>query len=182
MSSPSRASHRYHLLKGALFALLAGNTAIYLFAGTRSEALDSVAWLTLLVSFELETRRREWFRGRWSTIALRGARLLAAVALAGAAVGYVRGKEWLDAINIGLWIGVVALLEFEVRHPDGVMRHRGRFMAVTTVLYAGLVGLVLAWLLRGEWFDAYDATLWLVAFATLEMGLLGQFGNNRAVT
>jgi hypothetical protein len=169
-------------LKGALFALLAGNTAVYLVAGTRSEALDSVAWLTLLVSFELETGRREWFRGRWSTIALRGARLLAAAALAVAAVGYVRGKEWLDAINVGLWIGVVALLEFEVRRPDAVMRHRGGFLAVTTALYAGLVGLVLAWLLRGEWFDAYDAALWLAAFATLEMDLLGQFRNGRSAT
>jgi hypothetical protein len=108
--------------------------------------------------------------------------LLAAAALAAAAAGYVRGKEWLDAINIGLWIGVVALLEIEVRRPDAVMRYRGGFLAVTTVLYAGLVGLVLAWLLRGEWFDAYDAALWLAAFATLEMDLLGQFRNGRSAT
>ena len=62
------------------------------------------------------------------------------------------------------------------------MRHRGRFIAATTVLYAGLLGLVLAWLLRGEWFAAYDAALWLVAFATLEMDLLSQFRNGRAAT
>ena len=48
--------------------------------------------------------------------------------------------------------------------------------------YAGLLGLVLAWLLRGEWFDAYDAALWLAALATLEMGLLGQYRNGRAAT
>jgi len=172
----------YLWFKAAIIALLAVNTAVFLASGTLSEALDSLAWLTLLVSFELETGRREWFRGRWRTIALRGARLLAAAMLAAAAAGYVRGKEWLDAINIGLWIGVVALLEFEVRRPDAAMRHRGRFLAVTTVLYAGLVGLALTWLLRGEWFDAYDAALWLAAFATLEMDLLGQFRNDRTAT
>lgn len=182
MSFTGTAPRGYLVLKGALFALLAGNTAVYLIAGTRSEALDSLSWLVLLVSFELETERRELFRNRWSRIALRGARLLAAVALAAAAIGYFRTREWLDAINIGLWIGVVALLELEVRRPEAAMRHRGGFMAATTLLYAGLVSLVLAWLLRGEWFDAYDAALWLAAFATLEMGLLGQIGNGRAAT
>ncbi len=170
------------MLKGALLALLAGNSAVYLISGTLSEALDSLAWLVLLVSFALETGRRELLRGRWSRIALRGARLLAAAALAAAAIGYFRGKEWLDVINVGLWMGVVALLEFEVRRPDAVMRHRGRFIAAATVLYSGLLGLVLAWLLRGEWFAAYDAALWVAAFATLEMGLLSQFRNGRAAT
>ena len=32
---------------------------------------------------------------------------------------------------------------------------------------------VAAWLWRGEWFEAYDAALWLIAFATLEMDVLG---------
>jgi hypothetical protein len=27
----------------------------------------------------------------------------------------------------------------------------------------------LLWAWRGEWFDAYDALLWLVAFAAIEM-------------
>lgn len=165
-----------------MFALLTGNTAVYLISGTLSEALDSLAWLVVLVSFELETGCGDLFHGRRSRIALRGARLLAAAALATAAIGYVRGTEWLDAINIGLWIGVVTLLEFEVRRPDAVMRHRGGFVAATSVLYASLLGLVLAWLLRGQWFDAYDAALWLVAFATLEMGLLSHFRNGRAAT
>ena len=182
-TSPAARGYRgYLVFKGALFALLAGNTAVYLFAGTRSEDLDSLSWLVLLVSFELESERPELFRKRWSTITLRGARLLAAAALVAAAIGYFRTKEWLDATNIGLWIGVVSLLELEVRRPGAVMRHRGGFMAATTVLYTGLVGLVLTWLLRGEWFDAYDGALWLVAFATLEMDLLGQIRNGRAAT
>jgi hypothetical protein len=31
---------------------------------------------------------------------------------------------------------------------------------------------VFAWAWRKEWFDAYDAALWLLAFATIEMNVL----------
>jgi len=41
------------------------------------------------------------------------------------------------------------------------------------------LALVAAWLWRGDWFDAYDAALWLVAFATLEMDLLSFIGKGR---
>jgi hypothetical protein len=41
--------------KAAVFALLALNTGIFLRSGTFSEGLDSIAWLTLLALFELET-------------------------------------------------------------------------------------------------------------------------------
>jgi len=180
--SANQVPRRYLLLKGALLAFLAGNTAVYLISGTVSQALDSVAWLALLVSFELETVKPDRYRAHQTAIALRGVRLLAAIALAAAEVGYVRDKEWLDATNVGLWIAVVGLLEFEVRRPDIVIRRRSGFLAAAAVLYAGLAGLVLAWLLRGEWFDAYDAALWLVAFATLDMELIGQFSNGHSAT
>lgn len=41
--------------KAAVIGLLVLNTAVYVSAGTASEALDSAAWLILLASFELET-------------------------------------------------------------------------------------------------------------------------------
>lgn len=162
------------LLKVALLALLTGNTARYLLLGTLSEALDSLAWLVLLFSFEAETGLRHRFGGRGTMVALRGTRLLAAAALIVAEMGYVRGREWLDAVNVGLWIAVVGMLEFQVRHPDAVRRASRGFAAAAAALYTGLGGLVAAWLLRGEWFDAYDAALWLAAFAFLELDLLGR--------
>ena len=67
---------------------------------------------------------------------------------------------------------MVALLEFEIRRPAAVAVHRVRFMAAAAALYSGLGALVLVWLWRGEWFDAYDAALWLVAFATIELKVL----------
>lgn len=161
----------YTWFKAAVFALLVCNTAIYLSAGTASEALDAAAWLVLLVSFALETGGGRRFRETSGATILRGVRLCAALAVLAAAIGYIRGEEWLDAINVGLWVTVVALLEFEIRCPHAVAAHRARFTAVATLLYSGLGVVVVVWAGRGEWFDAYDALLWLVAFATIEIDL-----------
>jgi len=158
----------YPWLKAAVFALLACNTAVYVVSGTLSEALDSAAWLALLASFELETG----FSGRFSegraTVVLRSVRLAAAAAILAAAIGYARGNDWLDAINLGLWIAVVVLLEFDVRAAQA----RLWLTAITFVLYTGLAVLVMAWAWRGEWFDAYDALLWIIAFFTIEINVL----------
>ena len=162
---------RYTWFKAAVFALLVCNTVLFLSAGSTSEALDAAAWLVLLASFEFETGFGGRFREASAAAILRGVRLCAALAILAAAIGYIRGQEWLDAINVGLWIAVVALLEFEIRRPHAVAAHRTWFAAVATLLYCGLGVTVLVWAGRGEWFDAYDALLWLVAFATIEIDL-----------
>lgn len=173
---PSTAPAPWHpCFKGAVFALLACNTAVYAIAGTVSEALDSIAWLLLLASFELETGLGGRFGIGGAATWLRTVRIGASAAILWAGAGYVRDREWLDALNTVLWIGVVALLEFEVRRPADAMRHRVRFQVGAVLLYAGLAGLVIAWLWQGDWFDAYDAALWLTAFMTIELGLLARF-------
>lgn len=169
----TRAETPWHAwLKAIVYVLLASNTAVYGVSGTLNEALDSVAWLILLASFEFETRPGSGPARRSSAALLRGVRLAAAATILGAAAGYVRDGEWLDVFNTGLWIAVVALLEFEVRYAGAVARHRPWFLAATAALFAGLGALAFTWLWRGEWFDAYDAALWLVAFATIEMNVL----------
>jgi hypothetical protein len=45
-------------------------------------------------------------------------------------------------------------------------------------LYSGLGVLVLAWVWRFSWFDAYDAALWLVAFAAIELALVRREGSS----
>ena len=145
---------------------------MYVTSGTFTQALDSVAWLTLLTLFGLETGLAGRFGQGRHAAAIRGARLAAVTAILAAAVGYVHEKELLDAINIGLWIAVVGLLEFQVRHAAAVAERRAWFATAAATLYSGLGALVLAWLWRGEWFDAYDGLLWLTAFAAIELDLL----------
>lgn len=159
--------------RAGVFALLVVNTGIYLASGTFSEGLDSIAWLVLLALFQLETGSGEALRARIPLAAVHGIRLTALAAVGAAAAGFLYNEEWLDAANSWLWIAVAALLEVEVRIPAAVAARRARFTAAAAVLYCGIAAVALVWLWRGDWFDAYDAALWMVAFATIEMNILG---------
>lgn len=163
--------------KPAIFALLAANAVIYATTGRASEGIDALAWFALLVLFEVEARSPRWTRGTRTAAALDLLRFSAAVAIAVAAFAFVREGAWLDAINAWLWIGVVAVLELEVRMPSLVTQHRMLFAAASVALYGALVIIALTWLALGAWFNAYDAALWIAAFVLIEMDLLRQ---NRA--
>ena len=69
----------YTVFRSAIFALLICNAAFYLYTGTLSEALDTVAWLALLILFELETGEFGVRPRIGASGAIRAARLLAAV-------------------------------------------------------------------------------------------------------
>jgi len=155
-----------------MLALLALNAGVYLDSGTLNEGIDSIAWLTLLALFQLESGFGRVLHALSVIAAVHGIRFAALAAVAAAAAGFVYNNDWLDAANSMLWIAVVVLLELEIRRPATVAVHRARFTAAAATLYSGLGALVLVWLWRGEWFDAYDATLWLVAFATIELKVL----------
>lgn len=165
----------YNWLKGAVFALLACNAAIFLVLGTFSTALDITAWLVLLALFELETGHGDRLHGKYVVVAVRATRLAAAAAVCVAAAGYLYEKAWLDAANSGLWIAVVVLLELEVRYPRAAEWRRVWFTVAMATLYSGLAALVLVWAWRREWLEAYDALLWLIAFAAIEINVLQVF-------
>ena len=156
----------------AVFALLACNTAYYVYAGTLGKGLDAAGWFVLLLLYTLEAGGAAPLRTPRAARALRTVRLSAAAAVCAAAIAYVIERDSLDAINSGLWIAVVVLLEAEVRHPREVARYRRWFAAAAAILYAALGLLVLIWGWRREWLDAYDALLWLAAFALIEMDVL----------
>jgi hypothetical protein len=162
----------YRRFKAAVFTLLAANAVAFAFFGRLTEAIDSIAWFALLVLFEVETAQPQRLRGKRVAALVHAGRLVAGVAVAIAAAGFFYEREWLDAINAALWIAVVVVLEIEVRFLDAVGRHRTLFAGVTGTLYSGMAALVLTWAWRGEWFDAYDAALWLVAFVAIEINVL----------
>ena len=99
-------------------------------------------------------------------------RFAAIAAIIASAAGYTRQNEWLDLINIALWLLVVALIECELRLPQRVAHNRRLFTGVAVALYSAIALLIPLWALRGEWFDAYDAVLWLIAFALIERDAL----------
>lgn len=168
----------YWWLKALVFALLVWNSMVYVQTGTASEGLDSVAWLALLVLFELETGA-EAVPAKWAAV-IHGARLVAATAIPVAAIGYFLDREWPDAINSVLWIAVVVVLELQLRVPAASAAYRRWSGAVLALLYFGLGAVAIAWLWRAEWFGAYDAMLWLLAFVMIEINVLQAPGGQPA--
>jgi hypothetical protein len=163
----------YVAFKYVLFGLLATNTVFYVIRGTQSQAVDAVAWLALLVLFEVETTQAI----HWTSAvgaALRLIRVAAACLVLFAAAGHLASGSWLDAVNSALWIAVVLLLEAEVRYAGFAHGHRRFITVVAALLYSGLALMVLIWIWRADWMDAYDALLWLLGFVTIELNLLAR--------
>ena len=171
-SHPRLPARREVVFKAVLFLLLAVDTAYFVFYGTTSKGIDAAAWLTLFVLFEAETSFGDRLAGARARLALRALRLLAAAGVIAATIGYVFEDNALDAVNSALWIAVIVLLEAELRFPQAATRHRVAFGGAAVLLYGGLGVLVLMWALRGMWIDAYDAALWLTAFATIELDIV----------
>jgi len=78
----------------------------------------------------------------------------------------------VEAVNACLWIAVVGVLEIQLRLGARLARCVRALELAAAALYLGLAAMVFIWMARGEWFDAFDATLWLIAFATIEMNVL----------
>ncbi len=172
MSHVPSVSHWYPNFKVVILFLLAVDATIYAFGDTPSAGLDAMAWLTLLLLFEWETALKGRWRANWLAVAIHATRIAAILGIGIAAIAFFEGSAWLDAMNSALWIGVVAILEIEVRFPQWVARWPLLFLVLSLLLYGMLTALVLVWAWQSEWLDAYDAMLWIFAFAIIEMDVL----------
>lgn len=155
--------------------LLVANAVYFAIAGSTSEAIDAAAWLTLLLLFLGETRYGAKLASARSRPTLRAVRLFAAAGVLAATAGYVFEEDTLDAVNAALWILVVILLEIELRWPPVVASSPRLFKTAAAAAFGGLGLLVVIWLSRGMWFDAYDAVLWLLAFGLIELDVTKRY-------
>lgn len=124
--------------------------------------LDEYRVLTLANCAEFSSNSRFWqFPGLTATVDTAG--LTRIVSLA-----------WVDVINSGVWLLVVALLEIDVR-----LQERGRLegpvLRASTmskyVLYSALFLAAVYWGLKGDFVNFWDAFLWQVAFVFIEMNV-----------
>jgi len=86
----------------------------------------------------------------------------------------VQYLAWTDIFNSAAWIGVVVLLEIEVRlQLRGTLS--GKIMGINKffklLVYAILFFAAVYWGLKGSFLDFWDACLWLFAFIFIEMNV-----------
>ena len=170
----------YRTISFAMLGLLAMTTGYYIFRGRISEAMDSLTWYVLLILFLLETFKLSSVQSRRAVRVMRIVRIAASAVLLGTLFLYLHEWEWVDAINLTLWLLVVALMETEVRQPDFLTTHRKAFSYAAAALYLSLAAIIMVWLYQGAWIDAWDGVLWLAAFGLLELKLLSAPANINA--
>ena len=158
----------YPKSKLAIVVLLIVNAVIYAMVDTLISAVDAFAWLMLLVLYELETNGNA-LMAEITLHRLRGF-LIAVIVLV--FVSYVHDGELLDVVNSALWFTLIALLELEVRWPDKVFEHQQSYWWATLTVFAGLIAMVIIWAWQSAWLDVYDATLWIVAFGSIEVDII----------
>lgn len=82
---------------------------------------------------------------------------------------------WVDVINAGVWLLIVAILEIDVYLQER-NRYEGFVFQASTVakfiLYAILVLALVYWFFFGDFVDWWDALLWLLAFVFIEMNVV----------
>jgi hypothetical protein len=157
----------YPKFKLAVVILITLNAVIYAIVDTLTSAVDALAWLVLLLLYELEANGAS----PMAENTLHWVRYVLIAVIGMAFVSYIHDREWLDVVNSALWFALIALLELEVRWPDKVFKYRQSYFLATVTVFAGLVALVIAWAWQSVWLDVYDATLWIVAFASIEVDI-----------
>ena len=159
---------RYPTYKLTVLALLTLNTALFALIDTWAGAADSVVWLLLLVSYELETYKTELPFSTQTMLLIRKG-LIAVLPLV--FIGYLLEAEVLDAFNALLWFALIGLLELEAIKPGWIANNQQTYWAATIFVFIGLIALVGIWVALAAWLDAYDAALWIIAFAIIEVDI-----------
>ncbi|RBP08205.1 hypothetical protein DFR50_12650 [Roseiarcus fermentans] len=169
------------IFKVVVFALLALNVVVFLWNAPQHEAFDQLGWVILLSTFLYETSALD--KAYASPLEKYG--LYAALAVGyGLAIfacySYWSAGDTLGFLNSCTWLSVCAVLAYDVYAPGeyGGLEWRVR-NGVKIALYAALVAYAATWAWRGfvsdgglsGFLDFYDAALWIVCFAVIELNV-----------
>jgi len=82
---------------------------------------------------------------------------------------------WIDVTNAGVWLLVVAFMEWEVvlELKDALTRRRIVLLKASKgILYLVLLGCAIYWTANSAFIDYWDAYLWLIAFVLIDLNVV----------
>ena len=169
------------IFKIVVFALLSLNVVLFLLNQPRHEALDQLGWVILLAAFLFETSALDTdYASPVEKYALYGALGLGYGLAVYACYSYGSVGDWLSFLNSCTWLAVCLVLAYDVYAPGEYGGAEWRIRnGVKIALYASLVVYALIWGWRGVasggglegLIDFYDAALWIVCFAVIELNV-----------
>ncbi len=166
--------HRlFRAFKYTLYALLTFNIYLFLRHETLTEALDSLGWVILLAAFEYESSAlHEEYSSAWEKYGILGAQLIGYGIALHVTVDYALNGEWLDLANGVVWLLVCAAIAYDMYAPGeyGGWEWRVR-NAIKIALYSALGLIAVWWGIQGAILDFYDAMLWILCFAVVELNI-----------
>jgi hypothetical protein len=163
---------RFRIFKCAVYGLLAFNLYLLIRIDLNAEVLDQIGWLILLGVFEWEsTTLHRDYRPR-EKLALGAAQAVGYVTVIVGWIGYWLTSQWPEFVNATLWLCVVVLLFADVHWPAHFRSPAWRLRSLLKLAtYGGLVGCAVYWAVHGDLLDFYDAVLWIVCFAAVELNI-----------
>jgi len=171
------ARHGFNLFKWTVYGLLVLN--MYLFLRTEdtyTAFLDSAAWLLLLglMEYESSSLDRDYDSARERYVIV-GLNVIAYSVIVYAWWGYIVEEKWIDVVNASAWLGVCAVLLYQMYAPGDY--EAGEYAVIKMLkgaLYATLAGCALWWTIdAAKPLDAVDAWLWIACFAVIELNVFG---------
>ena len=145
-------------------------------------SIDTIARLILLYMFELETYVLDDHQfTKKVALSLRLVRIISYLFIIYAFYGYLvvlfytLKISWIDVINSSVWLLVVLVLEADVYLQENninkaLINETSKISKY--ILYAILFFNAAFWTMNGDWFDWWDAWLWLIAFIFIELNII----------
>ncbi|MBD3843960.1 MAG: hypothetical protein IE909_19210 [Campylobacterales bacterium] len=178
-SNNSIIAKAYPYFKWSVYFLLFINMILFFKTQTITEGIESLAWLVLLMLFEWETTQlnKPYISVHEKRLVF-VLKMIAYIFVVYSAYDYttpeyIKENGKLDMYNTITWLLAVILIEYDVYFPGKYYRTEWIIRNILKViLYSILFIVAVLWWIDGEFFDFYDAFLWIICFFFIELNIL----------
>jgi hypothetical protein len=163
----------FKFAKYAIFTLLAINMVLFMAGKPLNEGLDSFGWLLFLGVFEYESGSLDQkYAGPWEKYALLAVQVVGYAIAVKVTITYALTEDWLDFVNSSVWLIVCVSIGYDMYAPGeyGGAEWRVRNI-IKIMLYVTLAAIAISWGVEGDWLAFYDASLWILCFAIVELNI-----------